>query len=363
MPYVSGSPNANDATFPKPSLIGSIGQQLQSVAAGYGNSIANPAQQWGLIKSKPVSVGSVGTPWNPSMPASDASRLQVYGVEVPDGIVLTHCTVTEQVQYRAYPLSDVSPIALLTKTTEQIKMQKGPGGKFALASNLQTKLIKDKFAAAPSATGALQADSELLSELKGSNMTLDQLNAKLATAAQPSLAQAGVELGKARLEKKVGKVYISSIEPRRAELRLVLHDVITPVAGGGPANLVHTRYDLLEMLWRLFCRNPQGVMPYKDLNTVMSDAARITAENSAGHLVSLASQGLKPYGVQTWLTTSFSHIEVPDIDVIAVKITLLEFESNFTTGQPTSPAAPTADSSVAPAAIKRPSYVSQMGIG
>jgi hypothetical protein len=191
----------------------------------------------------------------------------------------------------------------------------------------------------------------------------DEINAALAADNNPDLVAKGVELGKARLEKRVGKVYISDTEPRSAELRLVLHDVIAMPTTDGAPQLSVSRYALLETLWTSFCRNPHGAAPYKDMGTVMSDAARINAENSAQHLVQLGSMGLDHYNVDTWLTADFQHQEIPNLDVIVVKISLTEFFSMFSTGLPTSAAPPVNETTpVAPAAPSRPSYLSQAGL-
>ena len=364
MPLIDGNPNSNAPVFPDPSLVGSLAESFETLAVGFGNSIKNVGDQLNLTKPEVVAVKSGGTPWTPWTPRSDPAILKVYGQPLPVGIVLTHCFVRERVSYRPYPLSAVSSVPLVA--TFQTSLKRDPKTLQVIASNSTIKLKKDKFVSAN--MSAVQAEQDanykaFVANLGAKKANEDEINAALANSNSPDLAAAGVELGKARLEKRVGKVYISDIEPRSAELRLVLHDVIAPPTKDGAPQLSVSRYALLETLWTSFCRSPHGAAPYKDMGTVMSDAARINAENSAGHLVQLGSMGLDPYNVDTWLTADFQHQEIPNLDVIVVKISLTEFFSTFSTGLPTSAAPPVNEMTpVAPAAPSRPSYLSQAGL-
>jgi len=361
MPLLSGNQNPNQATFPEPTVFGRVAGGIQGVAAGFGNSIENAGHQLGLVKPKPVVVNPGGVPWTPWTPQSDPSQLLVYGNPIPEGVVMTHCMVNEPISYRPYPLSAVSSVPLVATISQQIKIKDGK----VIATNPVIKLSKDRMVGADKGRAQIEANDNYVEKIQGREISQEEQDAILASANAPNLVQAGVDLGKTRLEKKVGKVFISDNEPRRAELRLVIHDLIVPATPNAAPQLSMSRYEALEKMWRLFCRNPAGVAPYKDINTVMSDAARINSENSAGHLVQLASMGLNPYQVDTWLVTSFQAQEVPSLDVIVLKITLLEFYSTFETGKPTSadPSGLYKVDTLQPAKPVRPSYVSQAGLG
>ena len=116
---------------------------------------------------------------------------------------------------------------------------------------------------------------------------------------------------------------------QRAELRLVLHDVLAQT--GDRMMLVQSRHSVLANLHSMFCKNPGGLKLLGALSeqTLRSVASRISATNLAGRLVQLSSKGLDLYQVKTWVVSSFAHKEVPDSNVIAVRVSLVEFESLY----------------------------------
>lgn len=363
MPLVTGGSNPNAPTMEPPSFAGSLAQQAQSVAAGYGNAIANPAQQWGFIKSKPQAVGDIGSPWNPFTSEAEASVLKVYGKALPVGAVLTHCTVSELVEYREHPLSDVTPVSLKLNLSASLRADKFG----VVASAIDVKLARDRYAAVPAAIDALTGATVDVKGTKGHVVTLEEAQALVSVEQAAFLTLGGAQVAAQKLTQRVNKVYIGERRPRQAELRLILQDVIEPVLSAGfrvPDHRVASRYELLKIVRELFCDNPFGVDAYRPTTFIMAAASRISNEVVNGHIVNLSSKGLDPYPVERWLTVGFHHVEVPDSDVIAVKISLVEYESLEHTGSPLDPAITTCPdvAPVAPVAPVRPSYLVDSGL-
>lgn len=358
------NPNAPVAA-PKSDLLSRAIPALSDFTSHQLAPIVSGLQQWGLLRSGTATIEETSPPWDNWASERASSRLLVFGQEIPDGVVLTHCDVSDDVDYRAIPTSNLNPVALGMLVRASIGTQVIDGKKQTVAKNATVEITKMNGPKSSAAGRAATAQGmKILSDAKGDSLGEAQKKLFDDPGVDGLLDTASYQDGANRLRSKFNKVRIGDQVPKRAELRLVLHDVL--FQSGTRLALETSRHRLLGDLRALFCANPSGQTLLRSLSeqTLRSVAASISANNLSGRLVSLSSKGLDPYQVKTWVTTSFSHREVPDSNVIAVRIALVEFESLYSflnekgpiqgpiqaSGKKTLPAAP------APAKPERPSF-------
>lgn len=305
---------------------------LQGLAGAYAAPYVAAARQWGVVKPRLVEIKEVGEPYSGFKDLTKYSALSVCGQPLPAGIVMTHCRVSERVDYRGRPLQDVVASQYALRETYRTTFKDGKQ-----SSYLAIKASKTTDAQLAAAKLAQKAQAAVDADIKaGKKVRVSDVSAQLTSAdTSEELKAIGTKEGIERLRRKMGKVYIGDFLPRTAELRFILHDAIAIQSFGGPGKLVFDRYDLLDRVHAFFCKNPNLQAEYRaNEATVVSEAALITQANTAGHLVRLESMGLNPYKVDIWLVSEFTHMEVPDSDLIAVKMTLVEYESPYSSIMP-----------------------------
>lgn len=360
MPVINNQPTAQPAAFKSPSALDNYVQ----VAQDFGNSFSQPLTQalhrLGVFKSTPVDLSSLVKPsWESTLPVAD--RLRVFGAPLPQGAVLTYCQGSEKVGYRAYPLSDVTPvsISLALYTAYKQEREKGADGTMQtiLTATYDVKPKKQRFQGAPALSSAMAQAHSVTDSTKNQKSTARSIQSQVTAKTQAELDLAATQASIFKLRKKVGKVYLGDPEPRTAELRFVVHDVISLLPGGGQ-QVDANRYEVLERLRAQFCANPLGGAEYTQAYTAQADAARLTARAVAGHLLQLSSPGLDPYGVVQWLVADFQHVEVDSANVIAVRVKLIEFISALSANVENDQFAPEVeDTTPKPDPITRPSYI------
>lgn len=333
MPVIGTPANAQTTPATGSALAEYAKAQLASVGSVLVNTVSPQIQelhQLRVIKSKPVSTkGAYKPPWMVSGPEGDT--FTVFKDPLPDGCVVTHVLVSETVGYRPAPISEVTPVSLTMAIQAQMERVR-IGGKtqgpsmYVLQEMYTASAKKDFEAHAPAAKKALELANAKLESTKGTKTNLSTVRSETNSSVASMLDLAGEQKGMANLRMKVGRVFLGQKEPIRAEVRIVLHDVLTNQSDG-TLGLVMDRWQLLDLVHALFCSNSTEKADYNKAYTVLADAARITASAVAGHLVEVSSPGLDPYRVQKWLVADFQHQEVPDLDVIAVRIKLVEYLS------------------------------------
>lgn len=369
MAYVILAPNSN---APAESYDPSFGQRV-------GNAIKAPLMDMGLGYAEPYITGyktwfgsdepvrlPVSKPYEGWVSPASAAKLKICGVDLPDGIVMTHCQVGSTVSYSPTPLQEEirrkSRIEARTYTDKDgkkigtlfsIKSEKGPGaekieslkgdladGKSALRRAI-TKMATD-----PKSKGGTE---ESLGE------TQDLANT-LAAERLKELDAIAVQESTRRARQRLKKVHVGETRPRTLELRFTLTEVIS-----GSRILLASRFERLDRLHRLFCQNPtlKDDKSVATDNSWLTEASKVTAQATGGRMVRLSSAGIDPYGVDIWVTTKFVHQEVPDSDLIFVRVVLSEYESIFKDElPPPEPLAQVASKPVppVPAAPPKPSY-------
>lgn len=374
MPLIASIPSHNSPAPVQTSPLQRVGSALESVAKDFAFSYATPyvkAYDYWLKQPKALSF-ELSDPYRGWKSASDLVKMTVSGDPIPVGAVMTHCQVRSPLEYRATALAEavstvsratiapnaqgISTVKIVSRSTEtqalrdEINKQAGE-----IAKQITAKAIADAKKAGTSKTSAKGVAGIGVSDVI------------LKVNDDPRIKALLAQLDKAINDEKFGKpssrlrkVHVGDLQPRVAELRFTLMDVIS--AG----ELQASRHEVLASLIKMFCANNKvsdsGQAP---VGSLLTEAAKVTAEAVAGRLVRVSSAGIDPYGVDIWATSSFLHQEVPDTDLIFVRITLVEYESLFmsnarpkpvgATAPATSPALP--GGSIAPAAPARPSYI------
>lgn len=319
------NPNAPVAA-PKTDLQSRLTPQLVDFAQHQVAPVVGALQQWGAIRAGTATLPPVQPPWDNWSSEREASRLAVFEKEIPEGVVLTHCNVSDALEYRMIPTSNLNPVSLGMMLRGNLGTEVINGKKQTVMKNYYPELTKlNPYKASAAGRQATVAAMDHLT--KGKTFGEAQQDIFSDPGIDAGLDTAAYEDGANRLRSKLNKVYIGDQVPKRAELRLVIHDVLEQA--GDRLSLVDTRYNLLYQLHRMFCLNPGGRSLFVSEQTIRSVAADVSAENLKGRLLNLSSKGLAPYNVRYWVTTSFVHQEVPDSNVIAVRIELVEYESLY----------------------------------
>lgn len=337
-------------------------------------AVASPvlgaAGHWGLLgllqgEAKFDKLSPLGDPYDGYSPESESCKISVYGEPVWDGAVMTHCMVRDAVDYHSMPTSALDPASLSITLRYQVAAARIKGKKepVRVAKNVyQADQAVKGYQETPEYEQAFALVQTMLTDetLKGD--AIDDVVTKTvkSPAVQELLKKAAFTDGKNSLSGTLNKIHVGEHQPKTLELQFVLHDTI--YLDKDRYKLAVDRFTLLLGMRRLFCVNPQGMTKFVNEKTLRSVAAKISAESVKGRIVELKSKGIDPYGVSAWLTTSFEHREVPDSDVIAVKIVLREFESLYTSSEISSAekSGTAASSQMAPQALPaplvRPSY-------
>lgn len=327
--YIRPLSNANaPVAAPKSGILDRAAPGLADFTQHQLAPIASGLQQWGFLRSGEAKISQVSTPWDNWASERESARLFIFGNEIPDGAVLTHCDVSDDVTYSAIPTSNLNPVALGLMLSVNLGTQIIDGKKVTVGKNATVEAVK---------LNGISSDPEVR-EATAIGMGFIQKDATLGATQsaldndekiKAYLASGAYTAGSNRLRSQLNKVYIGDKIPKRAELRLVLHDVLAQA--GDRMMLVQSRHSVLANLHSMFCKNPGGLKLLGALSeqTLRSVASRISATNLAGRLVQLSSKGLDLYQVKTWVASSFVHKEVPDSNVIAVRVSLVEFESLY----------------------------------
>ena len=347
-----------------------VGAALKTTAldmvSGYIQPVANIYSKW-FGSSELVDI-PVSKPYEGWTHPSEAARISVCGVRVPDGIILTHCQVSRTAVYRSTPLQEemkrTSRLVPYTypsndPRTGERRTAVGFRIKSDKSSIAETKAsIEQRANDAQSAERVAMLHAGMRSIEQGTTLA-NKIFAKDLSALDSAANAATLDRAKARLR----KAHIGELNPRAVELRFTLTDVI------GSRVLLASRFERLSVLHRMFCQNPSlkddKSLSFPSDNAWLTEAARVTAEASRGCLVKLSSPGIDPYHVDIWFTTKFVHQEVPDSDLIFVQVVLTEFQSDLSDScpdivsavQPSSPVSVPAS----PATPAKPSYVPGSG--
>lgn len=379
MPIIVGNPSSNQPIgAPDQSTFALRRKQLITGALDLAQSMTNTirpiAGVFGLGKPEVIDLsGNIKPPYAGFVDPAEASVLRIYGKVIPDGIALTHCTVHERIDYHVIPNSALAYVPLQAGLNYQYKAETEtvPG---VSASDSGKIIPNDNNTAKVKTTVATNAspfvkkmDPYSDPHLTNINKMLDRVATKNAgsktgtigqvivdsPAIQEELKRTSTLQSRKTLSERYQKSYMEDSLPRTAELRFVLHDVLSQE--GTSLKLVNSRYALLEILRGLFCKNANGPKMPNDDGSILSMAAKINFKNASGRIVQLSSLGLDLYDVDSWITVDFTHIEVPDHDVIAVRVQLSEYESVETSAK-SSDAADSRAASVQPTQLTRPSY-------
>lgn len=359
MPIFDNPSNAPAPAYREPSALDNFIQAGDSIVQSVTVPLRELGQNYALGITKPKEVKVTQKPaWDAASPQAD--KLRIWGMDLPLGAILTHCRVSEQIGYRAHPLSDVTPVSLEAMISQQIRkvLLKGKAGeadRIQMEATFQGAIRKDKFSSSPAADKVVEIMNAVISSNDGKSITPGEQLAQAVPLVTPYLLLAAQQSSIAKLRAKVGKVYLGDPLPRRAELQFILEDVVSLRQDGGQT-LSRSRYDVLYAMHERFCRNRFGSAPADRAYTALSDAARITASATAGHLVKLEMPSLDPYNVDQWLVANFEAIERPDLDVIAVRVQLVEFISVLSAHVEDPNKAPEVSTTM-PASSTRPSYV------
>lgn len=293
------------------------------------SSHLQPLQAFGILSAPPTSVkGSLKAAWTDSVPTPD--QLKVWSVPLPVGAVLTHETVKESVGYRAYPLADVTPISISAQVQTQYKqISRGTGdAKVTMMQAFFDVGLREnaQYAGGEAAQKILANSIEIVRKTEGKTINQITVQERVNAKNDALLKQAGNEQAIRKLRQRVGKIYLGDMEPKTAELRFVIHDVVGSQADGIP-QLTRHRFQVAADLHRMFCTNGMGTKEVSTAYTALADAARLNADATGGHIVQLSSPGIDHFGVDRWLVASYEQIQVPDLDVIAVRVRLIELLS------------------------------------
>lgn len=299
----------------------------------------------------------VGDPWIGYKSPATPSILKVFGKELPDGIIMTHCTVTDSVDYSPRPVSQLDNASLnLTATMITGTDSRGVKGR---GYNLETRLAQLSRSGSTSQGAAMLAEARAFIASHG-KLKEREMNDELAKIVKRYEDKIDAEV----VEKSLIKAYIGDALPRVAELRFVIADAIQSGTDYASDKLLFDRYDLLAHFHHLLCHNPDGatLAPVVASTNGRTAAQRITAMNVVGRVLQLDSVGLAPYKVKSWVVTRFRHIEVPDSDLIAVQLVATEFEqiANSNLAKPPTASLNTCfdPASAKPAVEVRPVYTS-----
>lgn len=283
-----------------------------------------------------------------SRPRDFSCQMKVCGVPIPDGAVLTHEGAQSDLEYRAKPIAET---AVYHSTVVMRPAANGYSRPYIETRRTDTTEFRQELQ-----QEAERVTKRLTSQIRSQGADAQQAGAIVSNAMRARLDELDSRLDQEAYGKavaKLRKVHVGDLQPRRLELRFALLDVESDQA------VLSTRFAVLEKLWRMFCQNPTlkasaGVESGK----LLTEAARITAAASAGRLVRIKSPGTDCYKVDTWITTSFKHRQVPDNDIIVVQVVLSEFESFFHDGLPEADPAATLPVEDRPVAQTAPSETS-----
>lgn len=288
-----------------------------------------PLKQFGISSPAPTSVkANLKAAWSDSVPTPD--QLKVWSFPVPVGAVLTHETITDSVAYRAYPLSDVTPVSISAQVQTQYKQISRGTGKdkvTVMAAFFDAALRENaQYSSGTNSQAALQKSIAIVSASEGRTVSQSQLQKEVNEATVKDVEAAGNEQAIRKLRQRIGKIYLGDLQPKSAELRFVVHDVVSSLPDGTP-QLSRHRFQVASDLRRMFCVNGMGTNEVSSAYSALADAARLNANATAGHIVQLSSPGIDGWGVDRWLVTSYEQVQVPDRDVIAVRVRLVELFS------------------------------------
>lgn len=340
MPILSAS------STPSPQVIQSRPQTLrQSVETGVRDFVSgavgpvldvvsNAKQLAGIATAKPLDFSpQMGDPWIGYKSLAVPGQLRITGELLPDGIVMTHCSTIDTVDYSPVPVSRLDNASI--QLAVQMQVGTNAAGQKGLGFTDKAKMSRASKSAATVAGGELLAASSaiILTAEKGTKEST--INDRLAALAKQREDAVDAEV----VEKDLTKLYVGDMLPRVAELRFVVADMVQAGVDYTGDRLLYDRYTLLHFLYASFCRNPRdsGVSLDFTAKSGRTMASRITAKNIVGRLVKLESVGLRPYGVKVWLTTKFTAIEVPETDLIAVRVVVTEFEQSANSNLPDVP--------------------------
>ena len=325
--YIRPISNPNSpVAAPKTDLQSRLTPQLVDFAQHQVAPVVGALQQWGAIRAGDAELPPILPPWDNWSSENDASRLTVFDKAIPDGVVLTHCNVVDDLEYRMIPTSNLNPVSLGMMLHGSLGTEIIDGKKQTVMKNYYPEMTKlNPYKASEAGRQATVRAMEFLD--KGKTFAEAQSDLFSDPGIDAGLDTAAYEDGANRLRSKLNKVYIGDQVPKKAELRLVVHDVMEQA--GERLTLAETRYAVLAQLRAMFCLNPGGRSLFMSEQTIRSVAAQVSAQNLQGRLVELRSKGLDPYQVRLWVTSSFVHQEVPDSNVIAVRIMLVEYESLY----------------------------------
>ncbi len=372
MPYIIRNPNPGAPVPPAPSAtpLQRVGSALRDVATDVGSGFIQPFVKgyntW-FGESKPVNI-TPSTPYLGWTPGSRDCELEVCGVQIPQGVVMTHCQVSSDMSYRATSLQEEvrrTPRLVVDRFTYK------DGNVIRRRSQYKVKNVDpvvdaQEQAVQEIATGAAKRISDQRKKEKKAPLTVDEMEDEVVKdsvvkSQVEALGQSYADAKNGKLLAKLRKVHLADLQPRTLELRFTILDVI---AAGSPAVRRATRFDVLESLWRQFCQNPAlkdaGAITNSG-DKILTAAAKATVESMNGRLVRLSSPGINPYKVDIWGVKRFVHQEVPDSDMIFVRIILTEFESffseNVVSASPaTDTTAPAVPVKAPPATPPKPSY-------
>lgn len=369
MAFVIRNPNPGSPIPPAPTAtpLQRVGSSLRDVATDVGSGFIQPFVKgynaW-FGESKTVEI-TPSTPFLGWTPGARDCELLVCGTAIPQGVVMTHCQVSSDMSYRSTSLQEEVrrvPRLVVDKWTERKGNVLIPKWQYRV-KNVDPDVDAQEQAVEKIATDAAAQykknnpkSKASYDEIAAEVVKQDSVQAQIA-----ALGQSYSDSKNGKLLAKLRKVHLADLQPRSLELRFTVLDVI---ASGSPSVRRATRFDVLESLWRQFCQNPS----LKDVGAITSSgdkiltaAAKATIESMNGRLIRLSSPGINPYKVDIWGVKRFVHQEVPDSDMIFVRVILTEFESFFSDN--TTSAAPTSNTSTpsvpvkaAPAAPVKPSY-------
>lgn len=373
MAFIVLSPNSNaPIERPSPSFPARVGGAIKKTVVDLAESYVSPyvnAVDFWTGDSKPVDI-PVSKPYEGWRSGREHASLSICGVPLPDGVIMTHCQGGSSIAYQATPLQEElkhsSRIELQQMTYRDANGKTQPGLRFVIKSDKGGTALLDADIRTKANSRAVHDKVQQIGSApdsqRGAIVTMNEESVLRSKILADELAQRDAILNDEsvrRATQRLRKVHIGESNPRTVELRFTVTDVIS-----GSHILLADRFKVLRNLYRMFCQNPslenEGNASVSDDNIWLTTAAKATASATKGRLIKVSSHGIDAYGVDIWATTKFIHQEVPDTDLIFVRVVLTEYESIFKTEHPEPVAAASTVSAkpvaATPAAPSKPSY-------